>query len=399
MAPLCHKLAGWPRDNPVPLVRGRDVPLLNSDPFHRCVNQFVRMTMYARDVLERFVLAKMVLEGSFVYGSRFLNECGRRCAMRLIASLTYRVLSAVGVVALALTLISGSAGAQEVAPPGSSPTRSLAASPADSALRLLRQHLRRIEESPSRPVWLGVPGSSSAVPTAFGGSWGSAGVALSYQQRVRYTDGDDGSAAIVVGFGNRQKLVGLDVSVAILDLSRKHGSPAGFGRRGSLSFAVGRDLPGGYAAAVGLENTMNWGGTDQESSAYAVASRRLLLRQSAWEPFSRAYISVGVGNGRFRSEQALVRGGEGVGVFGGVAVQVIPPLAAIAEWTGQDLNLGVSLLPFPTQTLVLTPTLVDVTGNAGDGARLTLAVGWGFSLPHALREPFNRRARAGGEQP
>lgn len=320
--------------------------------------------------------------------------------MRLIACLMCRVLSLV--VVIALTLISGLAGAQEVAPPGSSPAQSPAStnsSPADSVLRLLRQRLQRIEESPPRPVWLGVPGSSSAVPSAFGGSWGSMGAGLSYQRRVRYRDNDDGAAAVMVSFGNRRSLVGLDVSVAILDLSRRQGNPAGFGRRGSFSFAAGRDFPGGYAAAVGLENTMNWGGTDQESSVYAVASRRLLLRQSAWEPFSRAYISVGVGNGRFRSEQALARGDEGAGVFGGVAVQVIPPLAAIAEWTGQDLNLGVSLLPFPTQTLVLTPTLVDVTGNAGDGARLTLAVGWGFSLPQALLEPFSRRARAGGEQP
>ena len=50
----------------------------------------------------------------------------------------------------------------------------------------------------------------------------------------------------------------------------------------------------------------------------------------------------------------------------------------VADWTGQDLNLGVSLAPLTSFPLVITPTLADVTGNAGDKVRFMLGAGFGF---------------------
>jgi hypothetical protein len=50
----------------------------------------------------------------------------------------------------------------------------------------------------------------------------------------------------------------------------------------------------------------------------------------------------------------------------------------VADWTGQDLNLGVSLAPFPALPLVVTPALADLTGRAGDGARFTVGAGFGL---------------------
>jgi hypothetical protein len=61
-------------------------------------------------------------------------------------------------------------------------------------------------------------------------------------------------------------------------------------------------------------------------------------------------------------------------------LRVAEPVNLIAEWTGQDLNLGVSIVPFREIPLVITPALADVTNNAGDGARFVLGIGYGFSF-------------------
>ena len=67
-------------------------------------------------------------------------------------------------------------------------------------------------------------------------------------------------------------------------------------------------------------------------------------------------------------------------VFGSVGLRVVEPVSVIADWTGQDLTLGTSIAPFRNFPLVITPAVADVTGNAGDGARFILGVGFGYSF-------------------
>jgi len=55
---------------------------------------------------------------------------------------------------------------------------------------------------------------------------------------------------------------------------------------------------------------------------------------------------------------------------------------AIANWTGQDLSLGLSITPIPKLPIVITPALMDVTGRAGDGTR--------FSASAAIVYDFRR---------
>jgi hypothetical protein len=95
---------------------------------------------------------------------------------------------------------------------------------------------------------------------------------------------------------------------------------------------------------------------------------------------SRVTASIGIGGGRFRSESAINRGDEDPNIFGSVGVQVAQPVSAIAEWTGQDLNLGASITPFPGIPFVITPAAADITNTAGDGARFILGVGYGISF-------------------
>ncbi|MBO1349159.1 MAG: hypothetical protein EBE86_018005 [Hormoscilla sp. GUM202] len=58
----------------------------------------------------------------------------------------------------------------------------------------------------------------------------------------------------------------------------------------------------------------------------------------------------------------------------------MPQMHAIAEWTGQDLTVGISVVPFQNLPLVITPAVTDITGNAGDGSRFILGIGYGFSF-------------------
>jgi len=237
----------------------------------------------------------------------------------------------------------------------------------------LQQRLQTLQEVPLQQIYLGAPGTSSNTPTGYGGRFGSVGVGLSYQQRTRYTDKADGTAGLVVSFGDPQTVVGLDVGVSALDLSD-------YGDRGSFNFKVHRALPGDLAVAVGLENALIWGFSDADTSLYGVVSKRFRLSENSQDPFSRLSVSAGVGNGRFRTENQVQKDEGSIGVFGSVAVQVIPPVSVFTEWTGQDLNIGASVLPFRNLPIVITPTLSDITGTAGDGTRFTVGVGYGMSF-------------------
>lgn len=66
--------------------------------------------------------------------------------------------------------------------------------------------------------------------------------------------------------------------------------------------------------------------------------------------------------------------------FGSLAVKVIQPIGFVAEWSGQDLTIGVPLVPFRKFPLVIVPSITDVTGSAGDGTRFVLGLGYSFSF-------------------
>jgi len=98
-------------------------------------------------------------------------------------------------------------------------------------------------------------------------------------------------------------------------------------------------------------------------------------------PFSVVTLNAGLGNGRFCAEDLTTSNGLadcGVNFFGSVGLRANQYIGLIGDWSGQDLNLGVSLALFKQFPLVITPALVDVTGSAGDKARFTLGAGVGL---------------------
>lgn len=239
-----------------------------------------------------------------------------------------------------------------------------------SALRLGRGRI-------TNQVRLG-PAASVSVPTAFGVDAGELFIGAAYQQRTRYTEEDD--AALVAGFGiGTRQTVALEV--ALTSYSTLRGAPL---ETGGLSFKLHRALPRSTSVAVGWENALLWGGSDDRGSLYAVATRVVTLREQPSQRFDVAVFTLGIGNGRFRFEDDDAADKKTVNVFAAAGVRVLEPLSLVADWTGQDLNLAASLTPIRRVPLVLTTGVADLTGGAGDGARFILSLGYGL----AIRQPF-----------
>ena len=260
----------------------------------------------------------------------------------------------------------------------------LAASLAPGVARAQDAQALRAKYMIEVPQWLrwyeaamrSAPGASASSPAAFGASFGDVFVGAGYQQTVRMADKDDGAVLAGFGLGNPATAVGLEVAVTSLSTLREP-----LGNRVSASFKLHRSLPGMAAVAVGVENGVMHGGTDGGRSWYGVASKLFPLTPDAGRAFSSISVSAGVGDGRFRSFPAVRDDRKTVGVFGSVGVRVLPAATAIADWTGQDLALALSIAPFPRFPLVITPGLADVTGQAGgNAARFGLGVGGGVHL-------------------
>jgi len=222
------------------------------------------------------------------------------------------------------------------------------------------------------------PAASVSVPTAFGVDGGELFVGAAYQGRTRYTEEDDAAAVAGVGIGTRRRVA---VELALTSYSTLRGVPL---ETGGLSVKLHRALPGNTSVAVGWENAVLWGDSDDDGSLYGAATRILPLRDDPAAPFSLGVVTVGVGNGRFRFEQDDEEGNETVNVFAAAGVRVNDPLSLVADWTGQDLNLAASITPVRRIPMVITAGVADLTGLAGDGARFILSLGYGLSI----RQPF-----------
>lgn len=210
-------------------------------------------------------------------------------------------------------------------------------------------------------------------PSAYGAFWGNAGIGFGFQERVRFQDDADGVIGLGFGLGDPQKSVGAQIGVSLVDLSAPFDD-------GAINLKLHRRLPENFAIALGVQGLTTWGNTDGGSSVYGVVTKRFPLRQDRTKPFSEIYTTLGAGGGQFRSESDIDDGNETIGVFGSLAIKVIQPVGLVAEWTGQDLTLGVPIVLFKKLPLVIVPAITDVTGSAGDGTRFVFGFGYTFSF-------------------
>ncbi len=219
------------------------------------------------------------------------------------------------------------------------------------------------------------PGVSIMTPSGYGISWGRAGIGLGLQERTRFTQDADGVVGLGIGFGNPLKTVGVSLGITATDL---WGNTF---QDGTVSMKLHRRLPYNLSVAAGIIGVIRWGETDGGRSLYGVVTKRFIFAPDPSELFNQLHVSVGVGSGQFRTEDQINTDEGTVGVFGSVALRVNQPISAIAEWTGQDMTVGLSIAPFKNIPLVISPALTDITGSAGDGTRFILGIGYGFSVP------------------
>jgi hypothetical protein len=239
----------------------------------------------------------------------------------------------------------------------------------------LKSRLRAVEDIKPVEEFQASPALSIAIPTGYGADKNTAFISATYQNRTRYTKVSDGGLGIGVGLGDAQKSVGVELSYTLASFggSRDIGT-------GGFNVKVHRQLPNDLAVAAGYNGLVNIGGhNDFENSAYGTVTKVFRTREDINQPFSRVAVTAGVGSGQFRSESAINKNSGGIGVFGNVAVRVAKPVSVIAEWSGQDLGLGVSVAPFKNIPLVITPAVRDIVG-AGNGPRFVLGAGVGFKF-------------------
>jgi len=217
------------------------------------------------------------------------------------------------------------------------------------------------------------PATTLSTPVAFGAEWGDIFMGMHFVHRTRYSLIPSGAAFVGFGIGDSRKFAALEIAVLLQDLDRLFNS-------GAVSFKLHRTLSDGFALAIGAENAITWGLRGRWYSFFAVASKYFSLRENPNKPFSELVLHVGIGDGRFLREKDALSEKESVNVFGAISLRLLPPLSFIANWSGQDLGLGVSITPFRDFPAIINLSLLDVTRTAGDGSRFRIALGYGSPI-------------------
>jgi hypothetical protein len=230
----------------------------------------------------------------------------------------------------------------------------------------------------------GAPGTSTGSPVSFGANWGDVYAGAGFQAPIRGGSVSDGTLGVGMGFLNAMDVVGIDVSLTALSTVR-----SGFTNRMGLNVKVHKIFAENWGVAVGASSIyLNNQPTDGNASVYGVVSKVFGLENS-WVPdFKALTLSLGAGNEGFRLENDINHNNHTIGVFGSAALKMTDQFAVIVDWPGQDLDVGVSIVPFRDFPLIITPAIVDLTGtycgtcfgygNATTHARFSLGVGTYF---------------------
>jgi hypothetical protein len=218
------------------------------------------------------------------------------------------------------------------------------------------------------------PGVTTSSPIAFGPASRDVFAGFGYQNAQRFGGASDGAAAVGFGLFN-PATVGVEVTFTSLSTIR-----SGFFDRTVGGLKLHRLLPWGAAIGVGVEGLKLTGENfETTESVFATYSQFVNIREPG-TAFSSVILNAGVGNGRFCAVDNDNFGALkdcSANVFASAALRANLSTSFIADWTGQDLNLGISVAPFRSLPIVITPVLADVVGTAGDGIRF--AIGAGFA--------------------
>jgi hypothetical protein len=229
------------------------------------------------------------------------------------------------------------------------------------------------ESSSVQSALRGIAAASLQTPVAYGARWRTAGASF-YAQSVETAEGNndaDGSAAIVLGLGDPDSVVGIDVAVGSSALSQSEGGKSGFGDSGSFAAKVHRNLPGYMAVAVGVSGFGRWGDLKHNSkeSVYGVVTRFFGLG-GAWGLIA----NLGAGTEGYNDP-----GEDGVGVLGSLALYYTPRYSLLIEHTGRFTNAGISIAPLRSLPATVTVGVI----NIGQRLDLDAEAGANISIGYA----------------
>jgi hypothetical protein len=212
------------------------------------------------------------------------------------------------------------------------------------------------------------PGVAASSPVGFGPSRGDIFAGFGYQVKAPGTGAQDGALSVGGGFLNPNETVGIEAVLTSLSTIR-----GGFGSRLVGALKVHK-VVNGWGLGLGYEGIyLNGNEFDTKPSVYFAGTRVLQVREAP--TFNSATINLGIGNGRFQSASDFAAGETGIGFFLSSSIQINAWSSAIIDYTGAQTNLALSFVPFKTLPIVITPSMNDITGEAGDKARLALGAG------------------------
>ena len=240
-----------------------------------------------------------------------------------------------------------------------------------------------------------------------------------------------------LGFGDAEKLAGLTIT------SRFEETSLPIGNRNTTEYKnifsnyyigahLSRNLSPDTAFKVGIDNWLDIRECVDcgfAKSAYGIITQRIRLRENQNSVLPNAYLTLGVGNGQFRPLDELIRDAirqqraEGcatpgytpdkacssealtraslrarsygqINPIGAVAVEAVPGLNLIGEWSGRNLNAGFSVRPFEDLGLILTGMWESILSNCDYGCTVSVSgVPDGIDLATSLPNALTQRAR------
>jgi len=210
------------------------------------------------------------------------------------------------------------------------------------------------------------PGIAFGSPVAYGADWGQLFGGLGGQTLpAGAQDSLDGSALLGLGLGD-SSVVGVELSATVISVKES------FGEDGAFNGKIHRALGNRSAIAIGVENTAGWGAAgDVDGSIYAVYTQAIDLAPNRARAPMPLVFSVGFGDERF-----VDPGRDSIGLFGSVSVHPHRQLSAIADYTGRDLNLALSIVPVRTWPVVLTAGMINMRERLGQESEFAGGIGF-----------------------
>jgi hypothetical protein len=218
-----------------------------------------------------------------------------------------------------------------------------------------------------------------------------------------------------LGFGDSSKYFGVVLSAIIegteTPFGTRQANSNGFLADKNLGIHITRNLSPDTSIRLGVNNLFREvcdnGDCGLPQSAFGVISQRLRLNpdQNAW--FANAYLTAGAGNGSFRSlgdqiqASYLAQRAAGCSTYGyqpkkdcsaetrrravfsaydygqlfpiaSLGIEVVKGFNLISEWSGRNLNAGLSFRPFPELGLVITPMFENLIPNCDYGCKVSV---------------------------